>query len=134
MLVANSNTGAVPATELAPAIMSAAVRHKVDPILVTQILLVESAGVPGAYNKDTKDHGLMQINEHTRVAYGISNWCAKQWQCNIDSATRILADMQRLRGFKSCVYNGGPKFRLPQYETPCLQYQKKLDMMIAEAL
>jgi soluble lytic murein transglycosylase-like protein len=134
MLVANSTHGAVPAEQLAPAIVAAGSRHGIDPTLVAQIVLVESGGVPGAYNPRTADHGLMQINEATRKAYNVSMWCAKQWQCNLDSATRILADMWRIKGAKACMYNGGPKFRLPRYEAPCLRYQKKLDRMIAEVL
>jgi soluble lytic murein transglycosylase-like protein len=134
MLVANSTPGAVPAEQLAPAIVAAGSRHGIDPTLVAQIVLVESGGVPGAYNASTEDHGLMQINEATRKAYNVSMWCAKQWQCNLDSATRILADMWRIRGARPCMFNLGPRGRLPQYETSCLRYEKKLDMMIAEVL
>jgi Transglycosylase SLT domain len=134
MLTTHAAPNAVPVEQLAPAIISAGLRHGIDPVTITQIVLVESRGVPGAYNNDTQDHGLMQINEATRKAYGISTWCAKQWQCNLNSATRIMADMWRIKGARACMYNGGPKFRLPQYETPCLQYEKKLDMMIAEVL
>lgn len=134
MLVAHAAPNAVPAAQLAPAIIYAAERHSVDPVLLTQILLVESRGNAGAFNSATQDHGIMQINERTRVAYGISKWCAAQWRCNINSATRILADMWRMQGARPCVYNLGPRGRFSRYEAACLKYEKKLDMMIAEVL
>lgn len=129
LLMANAAPNAIPASELAPAIIYTAARHGVNPVLVTQIILVESRGIQSAYNAKTEDHGLMQINEKTRIAYNLSTWCVKQWQCNLNSATRILADMLKMRGGRACMFNVGPRGRLPQYETACLRYESKLVSM-----
>lgn len=126
MLLSNSSLQAVPAEKLAPAIVAAANRHNVSAVLITQIILVESRGVASAYNSKTSDHGLMQINERTRVAYSISKWCAKQWQCNLDSATRILADMYKISGARPCFFNIGPKGRFEEYRKTCEKYEAKL--------
>lgn len=129
LLVAHSAPNAVPAKELAPAIYQAAAKYGVDPVLLTKIVLVESLGVPGAYNAKTADHGLVQINEATRKAYGISLACVRNWRCNLLSASRILADMLKMDRSRPCMYNVGPRGRLPQYATACLRYEKKLDMV-----
>lgn len=126
LLLANSAPGAVPAKELAPAIIAIAVSNKIDPILLTKIVLVESGGVADAYNKTTQDYGIAQINEQTRKAYGFSRACMLVWRCNLNAAARILADMWRIKGARSCMYNGGPKFRKPEYEKPCVIYETKL--------
>lgn len=126
LVVANSAPKAVPATQLAPAIRYAARRHGVDPVLLARIVMVESRGVAGAYNAKTQDHGLLQINEQTRRAYGFSRWCMSQWQCNLDAGAIVLRDLLKMRDSRPCVYNVGPRGRLPRYETACLTYEKKL--------
>lgn len=126
MLVSSSSPAAVPASELGPAILHASLRHNVDPHLLTRIVLVESRGVATAYNSKTKDHGLLQVNEATRKAYGISKWCLKIWQCNLDAGARILADMYAMPGARPCVFNIGPKGRFEKYATTCESYERKL--------
>ena len=126
LLLSHATPGALPEQELAPAILYAAAQHNVSPILLTQILLVESRGLPHAVNSDTDDHGLMQINEATRKLYGISKWCIKQWRCNLHAGARILADGLRLDGGRPCVYNVGPRGRFEKYANACLRYERKL--------
>lgn len=126
LLLANAVPGAVPAEELAPAIIYTAARHKVDPVLLTRIILVESGGIANAYNKSTQDHGLAQINEKTRITYGLSKWCLDTWQCNLDAAAMILADMWRIKGSRMCVYNMGPRGRFLKNRRPCEKYEEKL--------
>lgn len=126
MLLTHAAPQSVPAEELAAEIMHAAEKTGVDAILLTRVVLVESRGVPSAYNRETIDHGLMQINERTRISAGITPWCVKQWRCNLHAGAKILAGMLRMRNGRECVYNLGPKGRLPQYEAACKKYEAKL--------
>jgi len=123
MLSTHSAPTAVPAQELAPAIIYAALRHDVDPKLLTRILLVESRGIATAINTATDDHGLMQINKRTQALYGISDWCVKIWQCNLDKAAKILADMPEDR---TCRFNVGTRRIVGRLEEACLKYERKL--------
>lgn len=129
LVVANSAPGAVPAAELAPAIRYAANRHGVDPVLLARIVMVESRGVANAYNAKSQDHGLLQVNERTRRAYGFSHWCMQQWQCSLDAGAIVLRDLLKMRDSRPCTYNVGPRGRLPQYETVCEKYEAKLAAM-----
>lgn len=123
MLSTHSAPTAVPAKELAPAIIYAALRHDVDPKLLTRILLVESRGISTAVNTATDDHGLMQINKKTQELYGISDWCVKIWQCNLDKAALILSEMPEDR---TCRYNVGTRRIIGRLEVACLHYERKL--------
>lgn len=127
MLIANSAPGAVDAKLLAPAIIQTARKYRLSPVLLTRIVLVESRGVATAYNVRTQDHGLVQINERTRVAYKISIGCVRNWKCNLDASARILADMLKMGGGRACTYNLGPKGRFSKYQKACLTYESKLD-------
>ena len=126
LLVTYSAPGAISATELAPAIIETANKHNLSPILLTRIILIESKGLPGAFNADTIDHGLLQINERTRAAYGLTDTCVRDWRCNLDAGAKILADMLAMEGSRPCVFNVGPRGRFKKYETACLRYERKL--------
>lgn len=126
LIVAHSAPNAVPAQKLAPAIVYAAERHNVEPELLARIIMVESNGNPKAVNATSDDHGLTQINARTAEAYNISPWCLKTWQCNLHYSAKILADMKKMRGFRPCMYNAGPKGRLERFKTVCEKYETKL--------
>lgn len=126
MLLASASPNAVPAEQLAPQLLATALQHDVDPKLLTRIVLLESRGVATAYNSKTVDHGLVQINEATRKAYGLSNWCMRIWQCNLNAGARILADMYKIADARPCVYNLGPKGRFARYEKTCNKYETML--------
>lgn len=129
LLVTYSAPNAIPAQELAPAIMKAAVKHRVSAILLTRIILIESKGVPTAFNSDTIDHGLLQINERTRIAYGLTQKCLSDWRCNLDAGAKILSDMLAMEDSRPCVYNVGPRGRFKKYETACLRYESRLEAL-----
>lgn len=126
ILVTHSSKGAISPDILAPEIIATADRHGVNPYLLTKIVLVESRGIASAVNLSTDDHGLMQINERTRESSGISTWCVKQWQCNLHVGTKILARVLKMRNGRPCMFNVGPRGRLPKYETTCKKYEAKL--------
>lgn len=126
LLIANSAPGAIPAEVLAPAIMQAAVKHRVSAVLLTRILLVESRGVANAYNPITQDYGLLQINERTRRSYGLTNRCMANWRCNLDAGAMILADLLAIDGSRACTYNIGPRGRFAKYKEPCERYEHRI--------
>ena len=129
LLVSYSAPKAIPAQEIAPAIMKAAVKHRVSAILLTRIILIESKGLPGAFNAETIDHGLLQINERTRIAYGLTQECLADWRCNLDAGAKILSDMLAMAGGRACAYNVGPRGRFKKYETACLRYESRLEAL-----
>lgn len=126
LLVAYSAPNAVPAKDLAPAIMKVAVKYRISATLLTRIVLIESRGVASAYNAETFDLGLMQINERTRIAYGLTDVCMADWRCNLEAGAMILADMLAMEGSRPCVFNVGPRGRFKKYETVCKQYERRL--------
>lgn len=126
LLLANSSPNAVSAKVLAPAIIQVAKARGVDPVLLTRIILVESRGVASAVNLATDDHGLLQINESTRVRYGFSNQCLKNWRCNLDAGALILSDLLAIKGSRTCTFNLGPKGRFLKYQEACLRYERKI--------
>lgn len=126
ILVGNLSPGAVPVPILAPAIVSAAAKHGVSATLLARIVVVESGGRAGAFNKDTDDHGLVQINSGTASLYNISTSCLKDWKCNLEASARILKDLLAMKGATACTYNLGPKGRFKRYQKACDTYETKL--------
>ncbi len=122
----NSSKKAVPPAILAPEIKRLSDAYGVSPYTIMRIVLVESRGIPSAYNKRTKDYGLMQLNAHTMKVYGISVTCALNWQCNLEAGIMILSEMQDIAGYRVCMYNLGPKGRFKVNHLPCKKYETKI--------
>lgn len=121
LLLKHGAPGAVPAKELAPAIIAISEQYNLDPIQVTQIILVESKGKANAINKTSHDYGLMQIHDVTAKAYGASKTCLMLWRCNLGVGVLILSDLSR-----TCRYNVGSGPLLGRKLTNCLTYEHKL--------
>ena len=126
ILVGNLAPKAIPASVLAPAIIKAAQNHDVDPKLLARIVIVESKGLPTAFNAETGDHGLVQINSKTAALYNISSSCLNNWRCNLDAAALILSDLMQMKNARACLYNLGPKGRFVKYAAACNRYESKL--------
>ena len=116
----HSAPGAVPAKELASAIMHEAVQQDVNPKLIAQVIMQESRGLEAAMNKRTHDYGLMQINERTAESMHISVTCLFSWRCNLKQGVRILSKARR-----PCHYNTGATGAL-RWPLKCLSYETKL--------
>lgn len=119
----NSSPKAVPADKLAPVILKLAREYELEPDLITRIILLESKGEEKAYNRHTKDFGLMQINARTAKAYGLSRTCLMAWKCNLEAGIRILSDIGDGR---VCRYNVGSKPLKGLRLKSCLKYERKL--------
>ncbi len=122
----NSDKKAVPAHLLAPEIKRLSDEYGVSPYTIMRIVLVESRGIPSAYNARTNDYGIMQINGRTMKAYGISKRCALAWKCNLEAGIMILSEMQSITGYRVCMYNLGPKGRFKVNHLPCKRYETKI--------
>lgn len=107
--------------ELAPAILYMAQYYDVDYTTITQVILVESRGREGAFNKRTKDYGLMQVNAHTAKAYEADTGCLFNWRCNLRLGVEILSVAKRL-----CHYNLGPRHLTVTRMRKCLIYERKI--------
>lgn len=113
---------AVPPKQLAPAILRASTKYRLDYKLLTAIILVESRGVSLAYNSKTKDHGLGQINETTARAMGVSRACLYNWECNLDAAARVLSGFKPHEYFR---YNCGTgSLQNAKLLNVCLRYER----------
>jgi soluble lytic murein transglycosylase-like protein len=112
---------AVPAKELAPAILHMAQYYDVDYMTVTKIILVESRGRESAYNKKTHDYGLMQINARTAKDYEAEVGCLFNWRCNLRVGVEVLSNAKRI-----CAYNLGNSRLSEARMRKCLRYEKKL--------
>lgn len=105
--------------ETAVLIVNIAREEKVDAMLLTKIVVIESRGNPSAINKRTKDYGIAQINlkAHPQVTYK----CAMNKACGLRAGAKILAKTKR-----PCQYNTGrAKFNEARLQK-CLQYERKL--------
>ena len=119
----NSSPKAVPAKLLAPAIQRLSDAYGVSPHTIMRIVLVESRGIPSAYNKRTNDYGLMQLNGRTMKAYGITKTCAMNWYCNLEAGIMILSEISDGR---TCRYNiGSGKLKAGKLKR-CLVYERRL--------
>lgn len=110
--------------------LSSVIKHesavaKVDPVLITRLVLLESRGLAHATNKKTGDHGLLQINKRTAMAYKLHNSCLYNLQCNLRAGIRILKDMQKWKNYRVCCFNVGR--RLDDKKKACESYIKKLN-------
>lgn len=119
-ITAHAAPNAVPPAQLATAILAEATAQGVRPKLVAKVMLQESRGVATAYNKASKDYGLMQINERTAKALRLSKACLANWKCNLKAGVSILAKAKR-----PCHYNVGATGAL-KYPGLCLKYETKL--------
>lgn len=110
--------------------LSSVIKHesavaKVDPVLVTRLVLLESRGLRHAYNKKTRDSGAMQINRHTAAAYGLHSKCLYDTRCNIRAGIRILKDMQKWKNYRVCSFNVGRN--VDAKKEKCYAYERKLN-------
>lgn len=121
LLIANLAPGSVPAPALAAEIKLISEQYDVDAETVARIIIVESGGRPGAYNKKTKDYGLMQLNAKTMQLYGVKVSCAWDWRCNLRTGALILSHTKRV-----CQYNVGTAPLHGTLLRNCLRYEKKL--------
>jgi soluble lytic murein transglycosylase-like protein len=126
LLLMNPNPHAVPAYLLGPAIVKIGKVYHISPVLLTQIILVESAGDPMAHNSNSDDHGLMQINRQTAAMYHISYDCLYNWKCNLQHGAYIVSKLRR-----PCAYNLGNNGSKNKTKIKlCLTYERKLDKII----
>jgi len=123
---------AVPAKALAEHVEKVSKNANIDPVLLAQIIIVESKGVPYAYNKRSKDHGIMQINNATARSMGLSRKCLYSWKCNVEAGALILSSLKRNGKLQACHYNTGPKGHIKK-PTACKKYQSKLDYVGKQA-
>lgn len=125
LLLNHSAPGAVPAADLANKIIEISSTYHLDPLMLTRMVLQESKGLASAYNGVSHDHGLMQINQKTAIALGLTPTCLYNWQCNLEAAASILAQLAKYSDFSPCHYNTGrlgAKRRAPA----CLEYNNRL--------
>lgn len=115
----------VPAEQLAPAIFQLSKEYEVDPELVMRIVIVESKGRAKAYNKRTKDYGIMQVNKSTAWLYGVKESCLLDWRCGLEAGIMILSDLQDYKNYRHCTYNVGPKWK--NKPTACMAYEARLE-------
>jgi soluble lytic murein transglycosylase-like protein len=118
---------AVKAPLLAQAIVATSAHYGVDEQLVMQIVVVESRGREKAFNKRTKDFGLMQINKATAALYGFKESCLMNWRCNLEAGIIILRDLQDYKKYRPCTYNVGPRWA--KKEKACHRYEKALALI-----
>jgi len=121
LLLTNLAPGSVPPHDLAAEIVLVAEQYDVDAETVARIIIVESRGMPYAYNKRTKDYGLMQLNARTMQLYGVKMHCAWDWRCNLRTGALILSHTKRV-----CQYNVGTAPLHGTLLRNCLRYEKKL--------
>ncbi len=126
LLMNNLAPGSIPAEKLAIAIMEAAHKHNIDPVVLTKIVLVESNGLEKAHNAASSDFGIAQINKYTARSMGVLHTCLMNYKCNLNTAAKIISDMKK---FRVCMYNLGPKGKHKKYETACLRYERKISSL-----
>ena len=123
-LVRHQAVGAVPAAQLAPAIVRLSHSYHVDSHVVTAVLLQESRGRADAYNAVSRDYGIMQINHKTANSLGIGPACLNTWQCNLAYGVLILSKLSR-----TCQYNVGLRALSGNALQKCLSYEQKLAIL-----
>lgn len=121
LLVAHSAPGAINAKYLAPAILKEAKYFNEDPILIAQIIIIESKGRSDAFNAKTLDYGIMQINLKTAAAMHLDTACLLDWRCNLRAGVQILSKMDM-----ACRYNVGTGYLKGKKLENCLKYADKL--------
>jgi len=89
--------------------MKIAAKYNEDPILITQIIILESRGKANAYNSKTQDYGLMQIHKSTAEGLGLGEKCLFDWHCNLEHGVKMLSNMRKQVDFKRCSWNTGIK-------------------------
>lgn len=107
--------------ELAPAILHMSQFYDVDYNTITRVILLESRGRANAYNKETHDYGLMQINARTAKEYEAEAKCLWNWRCNLRVGVEVLSNVRRI-----CNYNLGNSRLNARRMRKCLMYEKKL--------
>ncbi len=118
---------AVPAHLLAPVILRASLKYGIHYRLLTSVLLLESRGIASAYNKRTKDYGIMQINVKTARAMGLTMTCLMDYQCNVYAGARILSE---INDGLICRYNmGTASVRYGKRLIMCQAYERKVALM-----
>lgn len=125
LLIAHGAKSSVPAKQLAPAIVKLSKKYGEDPILVTQIILLESRGKANAHNTKTKDYGLMQINEKTILAKHLDMSRIFNWRYNLEAGVRILSELRKKDRFRPCMWNIGV-VGSKKYPRVCERYERKL--------
>ena len=116
----HSAPAAIPAPELAAAVLQESKAAGVDSILVAKVIMQESRGVATSTNKRTKDFGLMQVNEKTAKGLGITKACLENWRCNLRQGVKLLAKANR-----PCAYNLG-NAGSKKWPKSCIKYELKL--------
>lgn len=116
----HSAPAAIPAPELAAAVLQESKAAGVNSALVAKVIMQESRGVATATNKRTKDFGLMQINDKTAAGLKITPQCLENWRCNLRQGVRLLAKAKR-----PCAYNLGATGAI-RWPKSCMKYEMKL--------
>lgn len=125
LLIAYSSPKAVPAQELEIEIIKVASIYKVDALLLTQMVLIESKGEASAFNAKSMDHGLVQINQKTATARGLPKACLYNWKCNLRFAANLISEQSKKANWRPCIYNVG-RVGMKRYPKACLRYETKL--------
>lgn len=125
LLITYNAPGAVPAKQLAKAIVEVANHYHEDPILVTQLIIVESRGKAHAYNSDTQDYGIMQLNMTTIVEMKLNKNRLFDWRYNLNAGVRRLHNLRKNIDFRPCAWNTGIK-GMKKYPKTCDKYERKL--------
>lgn len=86
---------------LRAAILKSCLKHKIPCDIFTAILMQESRYKLDAFNPDTKDHGIAQINEKTAIAFGFNiHKLHHNLEYSVEAGAVVLADFRRMYGKK----------------------------------
>lgn len=124
LLLTHSAPGSVSAKQIAPVVLELAEKYNQDPVLITQIIIIESRARADAYNAVTQDYGLMQINIKTAISMHLDEACLFNWKCNLNAGVKILSKVDR-----ACRYNVGTGNLVGKRLKNCLRYESKLVMI-----
>ena len=111
----------------------AAIGHGLDPELFIAILIVESNLRVGAYNSDTNDHGIGQINITTAKSFKLDIVRLKtDLEYSLNAAAIVLKDFQKRYKKKEpdmfyCRYNIGSGKLVGIKLRRCLKYIEKVE-------
>ena len=119
----HSAPDAVSAHELAPVIISLSHFYGIPSKLLTSVLLQESKGREKAYNRVTKDTGILQVNIRKAQDLRLSQECLLSWRCNLAAGAKILARTKN----QPCGYNlGENRIIAGKFVELCEDYESKL--------
>lgn len=110
------------------AILKSCTTHKIPCDVFTAILMQESRYILDAFNPDTKDHGISQINEKTAIAFGFDiKKLHSNLEYSVEAGALVLADFRRMYGKKEELwwtrYNSSKPSQREIYKNLVAQYK-----------